>query len=180
MMEVDNACCTIMGIDPKEVKHLDIVPVNVNPSSLPLKTADPPFLRPGPFIRYGAVHTHITDFACTSCQIAFSRFARKLALTPDKNEEFQKVQAKYPQIELYMGKVEVSEIQSVLNKNIPVILFGNCMKKIAQELNVPIEMNLDPVLKESKGNCEHKCSCLYVKGCPHDHNEAIDALLSLK
>jgi uncharacterized protein (DUF362 family) len=171
MMEVDNACCKIMGISPDEVKHLDIVPISVSSNSVPLKTADPPFIRPNPFVKYGSIHAHFTDFACTSCQIAFSRFVRKLAFTPGKMEEFQKIQAKYPRIELFMGKVEKSEINYYIDSKIPVILFGNCMRKIAQELNVPLEISKDTT---------NTCQCTYIKGCPPDHKEVLDVLLALK
>ncbi|MHA1733231.1 MAG: DUF362 domain-containing protein [Promethearchaeota archaeon] len=151
--EVDNACCRLMGIPLSDVPHLVPREVTLAPGSLPLEPADPPFRRPAPYTRFGNVYLHTSMWACTGCQMAFSRTMRKMTLVPELTEKLRRLQEKYPRIDIFQGKNSIEEVTPDLGK---VVFFGNCTKKLAEKLGET-----------------------HVPGCSPDHNEAIEILLNL-
>ncbi len=153
MIEVDNACCKIMGIPVSEIDHLPEHPVVPATGSLPCKTIDPPFKRPDPFIKYENILQYCSEWGCTNCQMAFSRIIRKSMLDPDLKDRFAKLKDKYSEILFYIGKQEAG---FEINSDKPKLFFGQCTKKAAEE---------------SGG--------IFVGGCPADHNEGIAALLKM-
>ena len=153
MIELDNAGCQIMGVPIEEVQHLPKKEVKLAPGSEPLIPADPPFQKPDSYMKYGNIYLHTSPFGCSNCQMAFARMFRKIMFTPEYIEKFHLLQKKYPRIDVFIGKMSVTEVPDLEN---PVVFFGKCTQSIANELG-----------KE------------YIPGCPPDYNKALKFLFNL-
>ncbi len=153
--EVDNASCILMGIPVGEVQHLLEVPVTLTPKSLPLEPVNPTFRRPEPYIKYGGIYLHTSMWACTGCQMSFSRTMRKMMLVPELKEKLVKLQEKFARLDVFQGKTSIEAIGPDINRE-TIFMMGNCTKKLAKDLGVT-----------------------HIHGCPPDHNAAIEKLLSL-
>lgn len=152
MTEVDTAGTILMGFSPNEVIYLPKIEVSIHPNSLPLKSVEPPFMRPKPTIKYGNIFLHCPLWACTGCQISFVKLMRKFLLSSDLTPKFYDLQKKYARIDFFIGKTT--------HENIPgdhgiLIFMGQCTKKIAEELGA-----------------------IHLEGCPGDYNKAIQNLIS--
>ena len=156
MVEVDNACCKIMGISASEINHIPESEINVAKNSLPIAPAFPPFKKPDPYIKIGNVLQYCSSWGCTNCQMAFSRMVRKSMLDEKIKEKFIELNNKYEEILFYIGKQEAGYLNDE-DKDKPKIYFGTCTHRAA---------------KEEPGG-------LYVKGCPADHNKGIETLIKL-
>ncbi|GAB4322213.1 MAG: DUF362 domain-containing protein [Promethearchaeota archaeon] len=158
-VEVDVACCRLMGVDPASVDHLRLLrpsgarDVELAPGSLPLRPADPPFRPAAKHVKFGSLYLHASMWACTGCQMAFARTMRKLTLVPDLTERLRKLQERVGRVDVFVGKTSVEAVTPDLGVS---LFFGNCTKKLAEELGAA-----------------------HVPGCSPDHNEAIEVLLSL-
>jgi uncharacterized protein (DUF362 family) len=150
MMEVDTACCQIMGLPPDFVPHVIHKPVTLAPGSLPITPADPPFQRPLKYMKHGNFFLRTSPWGCTGCQMVFSRMLRKMTSVPELAEKLQILQKKYPKFDVYIGKPDAGFVEKADN---PIIFLGNCTKVIAKELGAP-----------------------HVIGCPPDHNASIELI----
>ncbi|MHA2325903.1 MAG: DUF362 domain-containing protein, partial [Promethearchaeota archaeon] len=129
MLEVDNACCQIMGIPMDLVEHVPEVNVSLAPGSLPL-TCEEPFKRPVKRTEpIGNMYQHTSMWMCTGCQMTLSRMGRKIAYTPELREKLKERDKKYDRIDFFAGRTEEDDIP----EDHGVLLFcGNCTAKIAK------------------------------------------------
>ncbi len=156
MEQVDAAACIVMGIQPREVRHLPPVqePIGVVTGSLPLSPAVPPFARPRLEVTMlGTIYRHTFETCCTGCQMSLSRMFRKITFTPELHEKFLKFKDSHERIDIVMGRVDPEVVKNILEKNGYLICFGNCTKSLSEEFNG-----------------------LHLQGCSPDHNEAIKML----
>ena len=168
MIEVDNACLTIMGISHAEAPHIPSTQINLSSNSLPLIPAHPPFQKPANFIKYGNIYSRCSSWGCTGCQMAYSRIFRKFSFNPSLMEKWTKLQEKYPIINFYIGKRNLVEIEI---DSYPKIFFGRCTKKNYEEYRQKIQEKFHPEMLNN---------VLFVPGCPASHTEGLEAILKLK
>ena len=154
MLEVDNACCQIMGIPVEDVKHLTKQEFTLAPESLPLTPADPPFTRPMKWIKFGNLYLHPSQWACSGCQLTFSRMLRKIMFSPELREPFSQLQQKFPRIDVFIGK---STPDAIPKEHGELVFYGNC----------------------SKDTASYYGSQIYIAGCPVDHNKVIEHIFAL-
>ena len=130
MIEVDNACCQIMGIPMDLVEHVPEVDVSVAPGSLPLECEEPfkrPVKRTEP---YGNMYHHSSMWMCTGCQMTLTRMNRKIYYTPELKEKLKERDNKYERIDFFVGRTEEEDIPD----DHGVLLFcGNCTTKVARK-----------------------------------------------
>ena len=154
MIEVDNACCQVMGIPVDLVEHLSEVNISLAPGSLPLKCEEPfkrPVKRTEP---YGNMYHHSSMWTCTGCQMTISRMNRKIAYTPELREKLKEREKKYDRIDFFVGRTEEEDIP----EDHGVLLFcGNCTTKVAR---------LFP-------------DAVHVPGCPPHYRELTDKYVNL-
>ncbi|XEO79833.1 hypothetical protein WKT22_04880 [Candidatus Lokiarchaeum ossiferum] len=168
MVEVDNACLTIMGISHEEAPHIPPMQVKISERSLPLIPASPPFQKPADFIKYGNIYSKCSSWGCTGCQMAYSRIFRKFSFNSALMEKWVKLQQKYPKIYFYIGKRDINEIEI---DPIPKIFFGQCTKKNYGEYkNRLMKENMPDILN----------NVLFIPGCPADHNDGLEAILKFQ
>ncbi len=153
MIELDNAACQIMGVPIEDVQHLPKREVKLAPGSEPLIPVDPPFQKPDSYMKYGNIFLHTSPYGCSNCQMAFSRMFRKIMFTPEFVKKFQLLQQKYPRIDVFVGKMSITEVPNLDN---PVVFFGNCTQSIAEELGKK-----------------------FIPECPPNHNKALEMLFKL-
>ncbi|MFW9825804.1 MAG: DUF362 domain-containing protein [Candidatus Thorarchaeota archaeon] len=155
MIEVDNACCQIMGIPMDLVQHVPEVEVSLASGSLPLR-CEVPFRRPVKYDRpYGNMYHHSSMWTCTGCQMTLTRMNRKIAYTPELREKLKKRNEKYDRIDFFVGRTEEEDIP----EDHGVLLFcGNCTKKISK---------LYP-------------DSIHVAGCPPHYRELAEKYVSLE
>ena len=106
MIEVDNACCQVMGIPVDLVEHLSEVNISLAPGSLPLKCEEPfkrPVKRTEP---YGNMYHHSSMWTCTGCQMTISRMNRKIAYTPELREKLKEREKKYDRIDFLLEELK--------------------------------------------------------------------------
>ncbi|HMB65555.1 MAG TPA: DUF362 domain-containing protein, partial [Patescibacteria group bacterium] len=159
MIEVDNACCKIMGFDIKSVKHIPEVPVRLSKCSLPLATVKPPLKKPGNVLKIGNLRLHISKWMCTGCQMAYSRMIRKIMYSKELSKKFQILQKKEPVINMYMGKSCLALIEDARKRTgdkKPRIFFGTCATQASQDLEG-----------------------IHISGCPPDYRKATKKIISL-
>ncbi|MHA2391206.1 MAG: DUF362 domain-containing protein [Promethearchaeota archaeon] len=130
MIEVDNACCQIMGIPMDLVEHVPEVKVTLSPESLPL-TCEEPFKRPVKLDKpVGNMYYHSSMWTCTGCQMTLTRMNRKIAYTPELKEKLKERNKKYDRIDFFIGRTEEKDIP----EDHGVLLFcGNCTKKVSRQ-----------------------------------------------
>lgn len=153
VVEVDNAACRVMGIPVSEVEHVPAREVVLAEGSAPLAPVDPPFARPKAYVAFGSVRMYTSKWACTNCQMAFSRMFRKISFVPELMDRLHALQAAHPRVDVYVGETSHEMIPP---DHSLLVFFGHCTKSIARELDA-----------------------VHVPGCPPDYNKAIDVLLDL-
>ncbi len=149
MVEVDNACCTIMGVPLTEALHIPERDVTLATGSLPLEPATPPFAKPDKYIKFNKIYQRCSSWGCTNCQMGFSRMMRKIVLDETIRDKFNALQEKHDKIDFYIGKLE-----NIPTDDNPKIFFGQCTKKASDEVDG-----------------------IFIAGCPANHNDAIEAIL---
>lgn len=153
MAEVDAAACTIIGIPPAGVRHLRAAGISLAPGSDPLVPATPPFAMPSLDVKMGEkVSRCAFETCCTGCQMALSRLFRKMLFTPALRERFLAWQAGIDRAVIVMGKGETTSAPGALP-----IFFGTCTRQAWLD----------------RGG-------VHVPGCPPDHGQAIEIMLSTK
>lgn len=153
MIELDNAACKIMGVPIEDVQHLPKKEIKLAPGSESLIPVEPPFQKPGSYMKYGNIYLHTSPYGCTNCQMAFSRMFRKIMFTPEYIKKFHLLQEKYPRIDIFIGNTSITEIPNLDN---PVVFFGRCTQGIADELGKN-----------------------FIPGCPPNHNKALEVIFNL-
>ncbi|MHA1785938.1 MAG: DUF362 domain-containing protein [Candidatus Helarchaeota archaeon] len=144
-VEMDNVAARIMGIDPKEIKHLpDFEYFTVGASIEEVKSQ---FVKPKKFVKYGNLIHHQNEKTCTLCQIALSQTLRKINFNEEIRLKFEELRDKYPRIDIIQG----GGWESLPKECGKEILLGNCTKEFA----------------ESNG-------FTYCSGCPPHYNDIID------
>jgi uncharacterized protein (DUF362 family) len=152
MMEVDTACCKIMGIPTSDVLHLTPTEINLAPGSHDLQPAIPPFLRPQSYVKFENLYVNISQWACTNCQLTWSRMLRKTMAVPEIGAQFRQLQQQYPRIDVFMGQ---NIPEDKLTNEYPKFFMGNCTKAMAEKLHAP-----------------------HAEGCPPNHNQVLQKLFS--
>ena len=156
MVELDNAACTLMGIDIESVSHLPLSEVTVVVGSKPLSPVNPPFIKPELEIKMSdSIYRHTFETCCTGCQMSLSRMFRKIMFVPENREKFIKYQKENPRSDILMGKMDDSVVEEIAAQNGVLIFFGNCTKKLSE-----------------------KFGGKHIPGCSPDHNEAIGIILN--
>ncbi|MBY8990722.1 MAG: DUF362 domain-containing protein [Candidatus Lokiarchaeota archaeon] len=154
MIEVDNACCQIMGIPMDLVEHIPEVDGSIAPGSLPLECEEPfkrPVKRTEP---YGNMYHHSSMWMCTGCQMTLTRMNRKIAYTPELREKLKEREKKYDRIDFFIGRTEEEDIPDEHG----VLLFcGNCTEKVSR---------LYP-------------DAVHVAGCPPHYRELAEKYVNL-
>jgi uncharacterized protein (DUF362 family) len=161
LLEVDMACCGIMGIKPEEVEHLKIgVREDIGPEkpdlldgSEDIKTS---FKRAND--KYGNilnVYSWRNPYACSMCIDSFTLAVKSALRNPKYWLTF------IPKF-AYLATFKRIDIIQGYHAEIPakrgrIICLGDCTKKIAEESGF-----------------------VYVKGCPPNSEEIIEALMKVK
>lgn len=148
MLEVDRTCCSIMGIDPKEIQHIRAGPMPIPALS---SVANPPFRLPDAEFKMGRVHMRADPSACTACMSSIGKMNKLLA------------QTRIPRgLWFFIKNGLVSRLDIVIGNpsNLPsnhgnVIFYGNCARKIAEQ------------------HPEYP----FIKGCPPVSKDALDQLI---
>jgi uncharacterized protein (DUF362 family) len=154
ILEVDNACCQIMGIPVDLVEHLQEVKVSIAPGSLPLECEEQ-FKRPVERTEpYGNMYHHSSMWMCTECQMALSRMNRKIAYTPELREKLKEREKKYDRIDFFIGRTEEDDIP---NDHGVLLFCGDCTEKVSR---------LYP-------------DAVYVAGCPPHYRELAEKYINL-
>ena len=138
VVEVDNTCCQIMGVDVNRVEHIPSRE-NIEVRGISVKEAKNPFIIPlsASYQVYNVCYQ--ANYACSGCLNATKKAMELFYTHPIK---FLKV--------LLKGKVEVisGRRAALPQNNNYVICIGDCTEKFSQEYNMPHVKGCPPEPKD--------------------------------